>query len=67
MHQRYHLALHVPLTLPRIHLEGSELKALKSALQSEQSIVTKLRATGLEGKAARREEPAESFRSSTAL
>ena len=34
---------------------------LKSSLQREQSIATKLRATGLEGKAVRREEPAESF------
>lgn len=33
MHQRYHLALHAPLTLSRIHSEGSERKALKSALQ----------------------------------
>ncbi len=32
------------------------------AQQREQSIATKLRATGLEGKAVRREEPAASFR-----
>lgn len=42
MHQRYHLALRAPLTLSRIHSEGSELKALKSALR-KQTFITHLR------------------------
>lgn len=46
MHQRYHLALHAPLTLSRIHSEESELKALKSALQRYLPVLSAIRSSG---------------------
>lgn len=42
--------------------DWSEAVTPKSVLQREQSIATKSWATGLEGKAVRREEPAEYYR-----